>query len=154
HGVITDPNGLYSMRARFYNPYICRFVNADPSGFEGGMNFYTYADGNPISLVDPFGLGTRPVAWSPLGSFAAGFVGGAGLVFDQFYNTAATSYGLAADIVGNVLDMVGQTAFGDPNLGQGFRNLASEAYSAVNPAANAGLYDADSPLAYAASAAS
>jgi hypothetical protein len=44
------------MRARYYNSYICRFINADPSGFSGGMNFYAYADGNPISLVDPFGL--------------------------------------------------------------------------------------------------
>jgi hypothetical protein len=44
------------MRARYYNPYLCRFLNADPAGFSGGLNFYAYADGNPISLVDPFGL--------------------------------------------------------------------------------------------------
>jgi len=28
------------MRARYYNPYICRFVNADPSGFAGGLNYW------------------------------------------------------------------------------------------------------------------
>src|SRR5438093_675434 len=58
-GVMTDANGLYSMRARYYNPYIRRFINADPTGLSGGMNFYAYADGNPISLVDPFGLGAQ-----------------------------------------------------------------------------------------------
>jgi RHS repeat-associated protein len=56
YGVQTDPNGLLYMRARYYNPFICRFINADPSGFSGGLNFYAYADGNPISYLDPFGL--------------------------------------------------------------------------------------------------
>lgn len=58
YGVMTDPNGLLYMRARYYNPYLCRFLNADPSGFSGGLNFYAYADGNPVSYLDPFGLGT------------------------------------------------------------------------------------------------
>jgi RHS repeat-associated protein len=48
YGVMTDANGLYYMRARYYNPYIKRFINADPSGFEGGLNLYAFADGNPI----------------------------------------------------------------------------------------------------------
>jgi RHS repeat-associated protein len=56
YGVMMDPNGLYFMRARYYNPYLCRFINPDPAGFGGGLNWYCYADGNPISLIDPFGL--------------------------------------------------------------------------------------------------
>jgi RHS repeat-associated protein len=55
YGVMTDPNGLLYMRARFYNPYLCRFLNSDPSGFSGGLNFFAYANGNPVSLTDPFG---------------------------------------------------------------------------------------------------
>ena len=55
-GVQTDPNGLLYMRARYYSPYISRFLNPDPSGFAGGLNFYAFADGNPISNEDPFGL--------------------------------------------------------------------------------------------------
>jgi len=58
YGVMTDPNGLLYMRARNYNPYLCRFIGADPSGFSGGLNFYAYANGNPVSYVDPFGLGS------------------------------------------------------------------------------------------------
>ena len=55
-GVQTDPNGLLYMQARYYNPYLCRFINPDPSGFKGGLNFYAYANGNPVSYLDPFGL--------------------------------------------------------------------------------------------------
>jgi RHS repeat-associated protein len=40
------------------------FVNADPIGFDGGLNFYSYADGNPVSLMDPFGLGPQEVSLS------------------------------------------------------------------------------------------
>jgi hypothetical protein len=45
------------MRARYYNPHLCRFINADPADFAGGLNFYAYADDNPVSMMDPFGLG-------------------------------------------------------------------------------------------------
>ena len=67
-GVQTDSNGLLNMRARYYSPYLMRFLNADPSGFSGGSNWFAYADGNPISKNDPFGLcaegGRSP--WDPL----------------------------------------------------------------------------------------
>lgn len=55
-GVQTDPNGLLYMRARYYNPYISRFLNPDPNGFSSGLNFYVFGNGNPISNEDPFGL--------------------------------------------------------------------------------------------------
>jgi RHS repeat-associated protein len=55
-GVMTDSNGLICMRARYYSPYLMRFLNADPSGFSGGSNWFCYANGNPISANDPLGL--------------------------------------------------------------------------------------------------
>jgi RHS repeat-associated protein len=61
YGVQSDPNGLLYMRARYYNPYLCRFLNPDPTGFQAGMNFYVYANGNPASLIDPFGLDATPL---------------------------------------------------------------------------------------------
>ena len=59
-GVVTDNNGLYYMRARYYNPEIKRFINQDV--LTGSitdsptLNRYAYVNGNPISLNDPFGL--------------------------------------------------------------------------------------------------
>ncbi len=58
YGVMTDPNGLLDMGARYYNPYLCRFISSDPSEFGGGLNTYAFANGNPVSYVDPFGLGS------------------------------------------------------------------------------------------------
>lgn len=51
----TDSNGLLHMRARYYNPTLRRFVNADPA--RDGWNWYAYANGNPLGIVDPSGLG-------------------------------------------------------------------------------------------------
>ena len=55
-GVQTDANGLLYMRARYYNPRIGRFINADPIGFGGGSNWYAYANGNPMGFMDPSGF--------------------------------------------------------------------------------------------------
>ena len=56
-GVMAEPNGLYYMRARYYNPATGRFISEDPLGFGGGdVNLYVYAGNNPVLFVDPFGL--------------------------------------------------------------------------------------------------
>ena len=60
YGVVTDENGLYYMRARYYNPDIKRFLNQDIKVGDisngQGLNRYAYCEGNPVSMVDPFGL--------------------------------------------------------------------------------------------------
>ena len=53
YGVETDDSGLYYMRARYYNPQIQRFINVDP--VRDNNNWYTYADDNSISIIDPMG---------------------------------------------------------------------------------------------------
>jgi RHS repeat-associated protein len=107
-GVMTDPNGLYYMRARFYNPYLKRFLNPDPTGFSGGLNFYCYANGNPVSYLDPLGL----VSWGLLGKSTFGFiangvvaVGGALLAETGVGAVAAVygSYGAGANF-GNIIN--------------------------------------------------
>ncbi|RKZ81583.1 MAG: hypothetical protein DRR19_22005 [Candidatus Parabeggiatoa sp. nov. 1] len=60
YGVMSDGNGLYHMRARYYSPEIRRFVNQDillGSVSEGQtLNRYAFVTGRPVSFVDPFGL--------------------------------------------------------------------------------------------------
>ena len=55
-GVMTEPSGLCFCRARYYNPATRRFLNADPSGYEGGTNWYAYAGDDPVLETDPSGL--------------------------------------------------------------------------------------------------
>jgi RHS repeat-associated protein len=92
YGVMTDPNGLLYMRARYYNPYLCRFINPDPSGFKGGLNFYAFANGNPVSYLDPFGLGAvgenQSTSWLSTGWNAVTSTASAGV--QDVYNVLYT----------------------------------------------------------------
>lgn len=97
YGVQTDANGLLYMRARYYNPYLCRFLNPDPVGFAGGLNFYAYADGNPISLIDPFGLSAWDTSMGVVRAIGGGLEAAAG------YGLATAGAGLSVTGVGAIV---------------------------------------------------
>ena len=60
YGVASDDNGLYYMRARYYNVSIKRFINQDvvtgSIAESQSLNRYAYVEGNPVSYLDPLGL--------------------------------------------------------------------------------------------------
>ena len=69
-GVVTDDNTLYSMRQRYYNTEIKRFINqdilyGDPTNSQS-LNRYAYVQGNPINYNDPFGLSPMQVLQAAL----------------------------------------------------------------------------------------
>lgn len=55
NGEYTDlSSGLIYLRNRYYDPSIGRFISEDP--IKDGLNWYVYANNNPIMFFDPFGL--------------------------------------------------------------------------------------------------
>jgi RHS repeat-associated protein len=57
-----DASGLIYQRNRYLDPATGRFTQEDPIGFAGGLNLYAYADGDPVTFSDPFGLCPNRVA--------------------------------------------------------------------------------------------
>ncbi len=53
-GYRTDPSGLVQLGARYYWPELGRFIQQDP--IRDGINWYTYAENNPLTYIDPSGL--------------------------------------------------------------------------------------------------
>lgn len=53
--------GLYHYKARAYSPTLGRFLQADPSGYDDGLNWYAYAGGDPLNATDPTGMAANTV---------------------------------------------------------------------------------------------
>jgi RHS repeat-associated protein len=98
-GTITNPfqytgrefdseSGLYSYRARYYDPKAGRFISEDPVGFGAGDNFYRYVENNPTILIDPSGLdadcvnGVKPLVLKDIASYINQPVKGTGTCAD------------------------------------------------------------------------
>lgn len=91
YGVMTEPNGLYYMRARYYDPDVGRFISEDPIGFEGGdVNLFAYVLNNPLNFIDPEGT----MGPAPFLAIAAVKGGGAAIATGGF---------LAAKAIANVI---------------------------------------------------
>ncbi|MBK8631702.1 MAG: RHS repeat protein [Sphingomonadales bacterium] len=52
---------IYYNRYRDYDPSTGRYIQADPIGLAGDTNPYAYADGNPVTGLDPDGLMAQAV---------------------------------------------------------------------------------------------
>lgn len=131
--VYDDETGYYYLQSRYYDPEICRFINADnyPATGQGltGNNMFVYCGNNPVSRKD-----TSGDLW---GAIAIG-------VFTQY----------ASDVVGNLIDgktgidvFMPTSSLGDyiaagvtaliPGTGIGaafVRNIASEGISIIEDA--------------------
>ena len=89
---------LYYFAARYYDPYIGRFVSRDPAG--DGLNWYIYTENNPLKYIDPSGMILlTPTAASGIGYFErtsiyysnGGFYVGAGGAWHHISLERATS---------------------------------------------------------------
>ena len=71
--VFDEKTGLYYLRSRYFNPNLCRFVNADSHlGFRGEIfahSVYTYCVNSPVCLLDNDGLVWTMGAYEPYYGF-------------------------------------------------------------------------------------
>ena len=67
-------SGLHYNHNRYFDPIIPHYINADPTGLDGGLNEFTYALQNPVRFNDPSGLATTG---STIGGRLGALVGGA-----------------------------------------------------------------------------
>lgn len=54
-----DATGFYYYGFRYYVPWLCRWLNPDPTGMRDGPNIYAFVQNNPINLVDAWGLDAK-----------------------------------------------------------------------------------------------
>ncbi|WP_253299824.1 toxin TcdB middle/N-terminal domain-containing protein [Wolbachia endosymbiont of Chironomus riparius] len=47
-----DSTGLYYYGARYYAPWLARWINPDPAGTIDGLNLFQFVGGNPVNSVD------------------------------------------------------------------------------------------------------
>src|SRR5262249_20222870 len=59
-------------RARYYSPYLGRFLQRDPLGESASLNLYAYVLNNPVNGTDPSGMMTTS---GRLGQYLAAFHG-------------------------------------------------------------------------------
>ena len=58
-----DFSGLYYFGARYYAPWLGRWMSADPSGPVDGGNLYVYCQNNPVGRIDPDGRASIEKLW-------------------------------------------------------------------------------------------
>lgn len=52
-----DSTGLYYYGARYYAPWLGRWMSPDPAGTVDGLNLYAFVGGNPVTHIDVGGMG-------------------------------------------------------------------------------------------------
>ena len=136
------------MRARYYNVDIKRFINQDV--VEGSitnspsLNKYAYCQGNPVSLLDPFGLSPLTASdWGHLVLDILGFVPGIGIVADianGIWYCADGDYWMAAASFIAAIPMIGDAIGGSAKLGLKGTCLGSKIIFAGKAFGAAGMF--------------
>jgi insecticidal toxin complex protein TccC len=138
-GKEMDVTRLYYYGARYYAPWLCRWVSADPAGNVDGLNLYAFVSNNPLRYVDPSGGAKAEsviMLYSGFVSTLEGIAGQTLVQIDNIIHQKNIKRSLLANAVGEVAAGVfGYEAgnIGGEQVGQfipDFRHIAS--HSRVN----------------------
>ncbi|MBV4456982.1 RHS repeat-associated core domain-containing protein [Pseudomonas sp. COR58] len=132
-GQEMDASGLYYYGARYYAPWLQRWVSADPAGDVDGLNLYAFVGNNPIVHVDQ--TGHMKVVFSLAKDFL-GILGKAKTSVEQLHNLATEFDGLVNE------DADPEQARKDMTFGRFLKSaggIKSTVYGAVKGAGVGGL---------------
>ncbi|RON71298.1 RHS repeat-associated core domain-containing protein [Pseudomonas fluorescens] len=93
-GKEMDVSGLYYYGARYYAPWLQRWVSADPAGDVDGLNLYAFVNNNPLVYTDQ--AGTAKVDFSLL-TKAIGMIDKAKTATEQLHNLTSEFDGLVPE---------------------------------------------------------
>ncbi len=88
-----DSTGLYYYGARYYAPWLGRWLRPDPEGGKDGLNVYSFVGGNPITAMDDDGR------WKYV-PFASNIISGAYKGFQMSSSTGYNPWAVAAFTIG------------------------------------------------------
>ena len=96
--------GLYYLNSRYYDPAICRFINADDVAYLqpetlNGNNLYAYCGNNPVMYTDP----TGKLFWFFFGAILIGAAIGGTMNGISAYNAGQRGWGLFGAIAGGAV---------------------------------------------------
>ena len=125
-GKEMDISGLYYYGARYYAPWLQRWISADPAGNVDGLNLFAFVGNNPLRFVDS--AGTSKEEWQVM-----------------HYSTFISELGTeAATALAQIDNVINTTHVGKELL----KNLAGESVAAVvGFAGGYGAGEVFSPLA-------
>ena len=158
-----DETGFYYLQTRYYDPTICRFINADNyelvaqlSCVAGQLNLYAYANNNPIMLTDESGEGffTALLIGVVVGAILGGIDGGITAVAAEHNFWLGFGAGAIGGAIGGGLAVtLGWADFGIMSLNVASligRGVSSTIYNFTNEWFQSGTITTDNLGLYAA----
>jgi RHS repeat-associated protein len=125
-------SGLYDFGARWYDPFLQRWLTEDPLGEAGGMNLHQFVGNDPMNRVDPWGwedvllYAREPLTAAEVEALGLATVNGLDWLWDQTQALLAEDYGVGPD----GQPMLGGTPPGGALLSKAGKGICKAARSA------------------------